>query len=92
MWVPLVLGVIKINIDGSYSVEFNRSGIGGVSHDYFGNITLHFNKDILMDSAIMIEVMAIKEGLFIAAASQWAPLNTFHIESDSTNVAYWFQN
>lgn len=43
-----------------------------------------------LDSAIHAEVLAIREGLFIAAASRWANSKSSVIESNSSNEVSWF--
>lgn len=60
--------------------------------DHSGNIILHFSKQVSVNSTIMTKVLAIMEGILIAAASRWASLNTFYIESHSANVVCWFKN
>lgn len=92
LWVLPSLGSIKINGDGSYSADQNKSGIGDVFWDHSSNIILHFSKQIATDLAIQVEVMAIRKGLLIAAASRWSSYTTFYIKSDSTNIVSWFKN
>lgn len=83
---------IKINVDRSLFAEPKYSGIGGLLRDHYGNLLLHFAKEVLIDSAILIEIHAIREGLLVAAASHWLPTSQFLIESDSANVVAWFKN
>lgn len=45
-----------------------------------------------MDFAILIEDMAIRKNILIAATFRWASLTPFHIESHSGNALDWFNN
>lgn len=89
-WVPPYYNTIKINVDDSFQPLSGASGIGGVLRDHIGSFLLHFAKQVEADSAIHAEVLAIKEGMLVAAASKWSGTTTFIIESDSSNAVSWF--
>lgn len=59
---------IKINVDDSFSSASN--GIGGAFKDHFETFLLHFSKQVEADSAVHIEVFAIREALLIATTSR----------------------
>lgn len=73
-----------------FSSASNCNGIKGAFWDHNGTIILHFEKEHLVDSPIEIEVLAIREDLIIANASQWVSLVLFHVEFDSLNTVSWF--
>lgn len=89
-WTPPSPNRIKINVDGSFSSTTGARGIGGVFRDYSGTVLLHFAKQVKVNSAIYAEVLAIKEGILIAAAFRWSDVAPLDIESDSTNVISLF--
>lgn len=89
-WVPhYALGSFNINADRSFSVVSSRNGIGGIFKDHQRNILLQFKKEVSAKSAIHTEIISIKEGLLITAASRWFSFSHFMLESDSLNVVVW---
>lgn len=52
VWIPPLLGSIKINVDGSFSANFNQSCIWGIYRDHDGNVILHFSKEVQAESTI----------------------------------------
>lgn len=70
LWSLPSLNFIKINVDWSFSSS--ASGIGGVFRDHQGAFLLYFVKSVDMDYANYAEVLAIREGLLVVAASRWA--------------------
>lgn len=91
-WALPTSGYIKINEDESFSAESHRSGIGIIFQDHSSNILPHFSKEITMDTTILIEIIAIKEGLLIAAASRWSLTSPFYLEIDSANIVSRFND
>lgn len=71
-WLPPCPNRIKVNVDGSFSSMSGASGIGGVFRDHLGTVLLHFAKHVKADSTIHAEILAIKDGFLIAAASRWS--------------------
>lgn len=69
VWSPSSVGVIKINVYGSFSTAKLASGIGGAFKDHSGSILLHFTKHIQVDSAIYVEILTIREDILIATTS-----------------------
>lgn len=57
-----------------------------------GSILLSFSKKISTNSAILIDIMPIREGLFIAAVSQWTTSSPFLLGSDFANDVSWFND
>lgn len=88
-WTPPDHDSIKVNVDGSYSPS--SSGIGGVFRDHRASL-LHFSKQVEAISAIHTEVLAIREGILIAAACRWYNLAHFQFESDSCNAVSWIRD
>lgn len=86
------MGSIKINVDRFFSVKSNMGGIGDIFRDHSGNILFYFSKEIRPDSTILTEIIAIREGLFIAILSQWSSLSPFYLELDSVNAVVWFKD
>lgn len=87
VWVSTPQGIIKINIDGSFSFNRNCSGIWDTFWDNEGTILLHFEKHITTDLAILTEVLAIrKKRILITTASHWTTLSTFALELDLLNA------
>lgn len=91
-WVPSCPNRIKIDMDDSFSSSMGASGIGGVFRDHLGTVLLHFAKHVEADSTINVEILVIREGIFIAVASRWSGSVPFEIESDSANTVFWFTN
>lgn len=60
--------------------------------DHLGNIFLHLSKEITVDLVILTEICAIREDLFMVAASRWASLTSFLLESDSLNAVPCFND
>lgn len=81
---------IKINVDDSFSYSILVSGIGGVFGDHLGLILLQFAKQVKAELVIHAEILAIMEGMLIAAASRWSGSMDFQIESDSRNAVSCF--
>lgn len=50
------------------SATSNKSGIEGVFRDHSSSAILHFRKEIITDSTILPEIMAVREGILIAEA------------------------
>lgn len=55
------------------------SGVGGDFKDHRGTFLLHFEKQVSTKLAIYAEILAMKEGLLIRAASRWATSANFVI-------------
>lgn len=89
VWNPPLLGNIKINVNGSCSAGSTSGCIGRVFLDQDSRILLHFGKQVTVDLAIQTEVLVIREGIFIVAASQWSNLATFLIISNSLDAVHW---
>lgn len=93
IWSPPPKGIIKVNMDRSYSNVDNRSGIRGVSCNLKENILLYLAKYTKADSTVHAKVLPIKKDMFIAAASCcWSSSMVFHFEINSSNVVAWFLN
>lgn len=57
---------------------------------HMGNILLRFSKEINANSAILIEIYAIREDLLLVSASWWASSAIFLLKSYSLNAVNWF--
>lgn len=68
-WSPPTQGIIKINVDESFSGESLASGIRGVFKDHNESILLQFAKQFGADLAIHAEILAIRNGMLIVTAS-----------------------
>lgn len=79
-------------MDDSFHPVSSASGIGGVLKDHSSSFLLHFTKHVEANSTIHVEVLAIREGILVAATSRWSGVSTFIIESDSSNVVSWFSD
>lgn len=91
-WVSSSSGSIKINVDGSYSVECVRSGIGGVFQDHSGNVILHFSKEIILDSTILTKGFGHQGESSHSVCFRWKSSVHFFIELDSSNTVAWFKD
>lgn len=91
-WMPPSTGSIKINADGSFLVDTRRSGIGGIFRNHLGHTVLLFCKEILADSVVHSEILAIREDLLLPTASRWSSSTHFCIESDCVNAVEWFND
>lgn len=70
VWTPLTIGIMKVNIDGSFCGQFVWSNIiGGIFRKHKGNILLQFNKQIKVDSTIKAKLVAVLERLLVAVIS-----------------------
>lgn len=88
----LAQGIMKVNNNGSFSTERSSTGIESIFWDHDGRILLYFGKHIIVDSTILVEVLAIRNDLLITAISSWPNSSSFTLESYSLNVASWFSD
>lgn len=74
-WLPPCLDYIKLNVDGSFSYSSSSlvSGIGGIFWDHQGSFLLHFVKRLHAESAIHVEVLAIRACLSRRLLGRRAP-------------------
>lgn len=89
-WTSPPQGIIKINVDGSFSKSYLASGTGGVFRNHHSFVLLQFAKKVQAYSTIHTKVLAIKEGMLVTTASWWASSVTFTFELDSMNTTTWF--
>lgn len=86
MWTPPAVGVIKVNIDDFFLGDSGREGIGRMFRGPYGRVFLQFEREVNMDSAVHGEVLALRKGFFVVAASQWASTHSFKFKSDCQSV------
>ncbi|KAJ1428203.1 Ribonuclease H-like superfamily [Sesbania bispinosa] len=65
-WQPPPVGYTKLNLDGSYNHSNNIMGSGGVMRDANGTWLWGFSGCHEPGNALLLELLAIKEGLTIA--------------------------
>lgn len=58
-------------------------GIRGVFKDSSGKILVQFGKELVVDSTVHVELLALRQGLLVAVASWWALSHSFLFEFDS---------
>lgn len=80
VWVPPTFGQIKVNIDVSFLGGTGRGGIGGIFRNSNGRVLIQFGKQVSTDSVVHAEIMALREGLVVAATWQWASSHSFMFE------------
>lgn len=78
-----------MNVDGSFLWFSDRWGIGGVVRDSEGKFLIQFSKEVRVNSTVHVEVVALREGLLVAAASSWASFHSFIFESNSKLAVSW---
>lgn len=83
-WTAPTLGIIKVNIDGSFKSDKVR--IGSIFRDHEDKPLLYFAKHVLVDLVIHVEILAVREGLHVVAASCWSSSSSFQFESGSSNA------
>lgn len=76
-------------MDRSFISSNGQGGIGGIFRYNHGNPLMHFGKQFVVDSGNHAEILALREGLLVVAASRWGHSIHFLIESDSSNVVFW---
>lgn len=84
-------GIIKVNEDDSFSVEFNRGGIDEIFGDHDDRILL-LSKQISIDLAIHIELLAVHEVLLVAVTSRWGNSSNFVFKSNFQNIIVWLSD
>ncbi|KAH0714996.1 hypothetical protein KY284_007901 [Solanum tuberosum] len=80
-WSPPLTETFKLNIDGSFSKDRNKGGIGGVIRDHNGQWVMGLYHNITAQNHC--EVEALLEGLKIVADCSIVPIE---IELDSSEV------
>ena len=83
-WQPPPLGWAKVNVDGAFSQETGKGGIGVVIRDHHGVPVLCSWRAVLRcSSAAVVEALACKEG--VALAAEWVRDRVI-VESDCINI------
>lgn len=78
------------NVDGSFLVNSGRGGIGGgVFRDSENQVLSQFGKEVLLDLTVHAEVVALREGILVAATSRWVSSYYFVFEFDSNSIVAW---
>lgn len=91
-WIPPLVSMIKINMNGSLMNTSNQGGIGGIFRDDQGSHLLHFGKQVVTESTIYVEILAIREGFLVAAVSHQSNCAYFIFKLNSSNAVIWFSD
>lgn len=82
-WSPPPVCTIKINMHGSFIVDHTQRGIGWIFWNNHENPLLYFGKQIIIELAIYVEILALKR------ASRWLPhLNGKTLLSSFLNLTH----
>lgn len=71
-----------MNIDDFFLRSSGKEGIEGVFRNLKGKVILQFDKEVSMESAVHVDVLALWEGLLVVAVSRWASSHSFMFEFD----------
>ena len=58
-WLPTLVGLMKLNLDGCPMGCLGQIGIGGVIRNHFGMVLRAFSKHAKIGSAIKVEILAL---------------------------------
>lgn len=93
VWTPPANGQIKVNGDESFLGGYGRGGIRGIFLNSRGReVLIQFGKEVELDLAVYVEVLALREGILVVAALRWASSHSFLFESDSQSVVAWVED
>lgn len=67
--VPPLISMIKVNTNDSFTGSIAKEELGLFFATTKGNHLLHFGKQVDVDSAIHVEILALREGFLVATAS-----------------------
>lgn len=70
VWSPPVEGQIKVNVDGSFFGGVGREGIGDIFRNLDGKVLLQSCKKLLVELAVYVELLALREGLLVTDVSR----------------------
>lgn len=85
IWTPPSTSSIKVNVDGFFRARSRSVRIRGVFRDANGRVVLQFPKEVEVDLARHVELLALYVGLLMAVASRWASSHVFIFKSLKTN-------
>lgn len=86
VWTPPDNEQIKVNVDGSC---LSGSGRGGIFRNSGEEVLIQFGNEMEIDSSIHAEVLALRKGILVVAASRWVSSNSFVFESNSQSIVAW---
>ncbi|XVF62081.1 hypothetical protein PTKIN_Ptkin08bG0188600 [Pterospermum kingtungense] len=84
IWVELLVGTIKFNVDRSAIGKPGPAGIGGVLRNHSGDELIRFSKAVGVVESNEVEYLAIREALILFLSSKWFDNHSLTIESDSS--------
>ncbi|XP_039161891.1 uncharacterized protein LOC104430970 [Eucalyptus grandis] len=84
-WIPPIKGELKLNADGSWSCASKQGAVAGICRDHHGRLVDGFTKKILAPSALVVETLALKEGLHFVEETRTSALQ-FNEQGRPTKV------
>lgn len=67
----------------------DRGGIRGLFRDPECRILVQFEKKIIVDSTVNVELLAFEVGILVATDTRWVSSHSFLFKSDSQSVVIW---
>ncbi|KAE8728311.1 polyubiquitin family protein [Hibiscus syriacus] len=91
-WTRPPKGYIKLNVDAAVTADWRKSGVGGILRVENGSVVGSFQEASGPGPPILIELMAIKKGLFFFASIQQQFEDRLIVETDSKIAVDWIKN
>ncbi|GMJ04524.1 hypothetical protein like AT2G04420 [Hibiscus trionum] len=88
-WEPPPRGFLKMNVDGAVSLSTSAGDVGGFLRNEFGDTLLSFSKPVGNLPPALVELEALRVGIFAFLDSCWAGKYRLVVESDCKNVVDW---
>ncbi|KAL3741172.1 hypothetical protein ACJRO7_016751 [Eucalyptus globulus] len=84
-WIPPTTRELKLNVDGSWSCASKQGVVARICRDHHGRLVGGFAKKILAPSALVVETLALKEGLHFVEKTRTSGLQ-FNEQGRPTKV------
>lgn len=65
VWILPAIGVIMVNVGGSFLANPDKWGYQGVFNDSKGKVLCQFGKQVYVDSALHVKVFAFREQILV---------------------------
>lgn len=75
--------MIFVGLNRKFFQVLAEGARGGLFRNSGGKVLVQFRKEIVVDLAVYVNLLSLREGILMAAASRWASFLSFPIESDS---------
>ncbi|KAE8660280.1 Villin-4 [Hibiscus syriacus] len=91
-WSPPPNGFIKLNVDAAVSGDWRKSGVGGILRLEDGSVKGSFLEAAGPGPPLLVEILAIKNGLSFFVSFLPRVQDRLIVESDSKRAVEWVKN